>query len=81
MSHHNGLGAVKNHAGLVEHPSDYVNGVLGRIEMLFTGQNFPVGIGDFYIFPLVDVDFLHIIPVQVFCQKGKSGHLPVNQFA
>ncbi len=33
--------------------------------MLFTGQNFPVGIGDFYILPLVDVDLLHIIAGKV----------------
>ena len=29
MPHHDGLCAVKNHAGLVEHTADYINGVLG----------------------------------------------------
>ena len=78
MPHHDGLGTVKNHAGLVEHTADHINGVLGRIEMLFARQNVAVGIGDFDVFPLVDVDFLHIIPVEIFGQERKAGHLAVN---
>ena len=65
MPDHNGLRAVKDHAGFMQHPPDHVHGVLRRVKMLLAWQDIAVGIGDFYILPLVDVDLLHIIAGKV----------------
>ena len=64
VPHHNGLRIVKYHARLVQKSPDHVHRMAGAVEMLLCRDDLPGGISDLHIPPLIDIDFLHILPVQ-----------------
>ena len=79
MSHHDSLCIVKDHAGLMQEPSDNIDRMTGTVKMLLCRDNLAGRISNLDIPPLVDIDFLHIIPVQITCQERKACHLPIKK--
>ena len=80
MPHDGRLRMVQNHAGFMQQAPHHINGMFGAVEFFIGGNHPAVGIGDFYVLPGIDVNFLNIGGKKVGGQKRKLCHFTVEPF-